>query len=192
MWPVRTLSASTAAGRTMSSLRSRIRRNRARRSSSSGASPSTPPVSRTTINPPLAALGAERSEPSVPSAEAARLSRNRAKPPLSPGPSPKACRERRRGRRATRPAPPCAVVDRAHRHGALCQRRHVQPRTPGLLVKVVGETDVPAGHTHTLHTGRRYPRGSCRTRYGSGSVTRVLGPSFGRASLQGDEAEVRG
>lgn len=38
-------------------------------------------------------------------------------------------------------------------HGALGERRHVQSCASSLLVEVVGEADVPACHTHRIHTG---------------------------------------
>lgn len=46
------------------------------------------------------------------------------------------------------PLPPIQLVG----HSSLCEGRHVQPRAAGLFVEVVRKADVPAGHTHMLHT----------------------------------------
>lgn len=43
--------------------------------------------------------------------------------------------------------------------GLARQRRDVQTRIPGLGVEVVGKADVPARHTHTIHTVPRQSRG---------------------------------
>lgn len=51
-------------------------------------------------------------------------------------------------------------------HSALRERRHVQPRGAGLFVEVVGEADVPAGHTQRIHiavvTARTFSRNPLR------------------------------
>jgi len=36
-------------------------------------------------------------------------------------------------------------------HGALCERRDVQPSAACRVIEVIGEADVPASHTQRIH-----------------------------------------